>query len=213
VAAMEQIQEGYYYHIYNRGADKSNLFRLKQDFKVFLQKYFHYTFISVDTFAWCLMNNHFHFLVKIRLTQEQNAVFTKNRLQYPAVSFHGDQYENFKPHNASRQLGHLMNSYTKFFNSKYSRSGTLIEGAFKRKRIINKSNFAHLVCYIHRNPIHHGITNSYVTYPYTSYKWILRNFDRFINIDELMHEFGSLENFKAAHEEFILLLDDDYYLE
>jgi putative transposase len=210
---MESLKEGYYYHIYNRGAGKLNLFRSKQDFKVFLHKYFHYTFISFDTYAWCLMNNHFHYLVKVRLPQKQNDLFSKNKSQSLAFSFHGDQFEKFKPQSASRQIGHWMNSYTKYFNSKYSRSGTLIEGAFKRKRIINKSNFLHLVCYIHLNPVHHRITNSYTTYPYSSYKSILRNIDQHINIDELMHEFGSTENFKRTHKEFKLLLDDKYYLE
>jgi hypothetical protein len=88
-----------------------------------------------------------------------------------------------------------MNTYTKSLNSKNDRTGTLVEGAFKRKRLIDKDHFNHLACYIHRNPIHHGITKDYSKYPFSSYNKILSKENIFLEREKLLIQFGGKQNF------------------
>ncbi|TVQ05257.1 MAG: hypothetical protein EA359_03715, partial [Balneolaceae bacterium] len=67
---MEPIKEGYYYHIYNRGAGRAPIFFSKEDFDFFLEKYFYYLHIAVETYAWCFLTNHIHLLIRIRPAEE-----------------------------------------------------------------------------------------------------------------------------------------------
>ena len=56
-----------YYHIYNRGVDGVNLFYNAKNYRYFLEKWLHYTYPFLKTYAYCLMPNHFHFIVSPNL--------------------------------------------------------------------------------------------------------------------------------------------------
>ncbi len=74
---MQQIEpliSGNYYHIYNRGIDSCNLFKEPDNYEYFLSLYDKYISSLADTFAWVLMPNHFHFL--IRLKEDAEVAFT-----------------------------------------------------------------------------------------------------------------------------------------
>jgi len=60
------VQQGKYYHIFNRSIDNNNLFIEPENYKKFLSLYDKYIYPVADTFAWVLMPNHFHLLVRIR---------------------------------------------------------------------------------------------------------------------------------------------------
>lgn len=92
---MEQLEEGHYYHIYNRGAGRAAIFWSKNDYNFFLKKYFYYLYIPVETYCWCLLKNHFHMLIRIRTFEEQELIFLKLRNEYPVGSFYGDQYHSW----------------------------------------------------------------------------------------------------------------------
>ena len=210
---MEPLEEGNYYHIYNRGAGRSPIFWSDDDYAQFIKKYFYYLFLSVETYAWCLLRNHFHFLIRIRTIEEQKKLFLNVKQTYPVGTFFGDQYKSTKPYIASKQFNHLFNSYTKSINVKKERSGTLSEGAFKRKKIIDEDHFLHIACYIHRNPIHHQIVDNYDDYDYSSYREIAQGLTTFTESDQLLTRFGGMENFIIAHREFKLMLGEEFYLE
>ena len=57
---MENLKEGFYYHIYNRGAGRSKIFWDHEDYERFLEKYWYYMHVAVETIAYCLLRNHFH---------------------------------------------------------------------------------------------------------------------------------------------------------
>ncbi|MBU8892556.1 MAG: hypothetical protein KOO66_07235 [Bacteroidales bacterium] len=63
---MQTIEFGRYYHIYNRGINSGNLFEENTNYEHFLKLYEKYINPIADTYAWCLMKNHFHFLVRIK---------------------------------------------------------------------------------------------------------------------------------------------------
>ena len=60
------IEYGNYYHIFNRGNNYEKLFSEDDDFKYFMKLYGIFVHEVVETYAWCLMGNHFHFLVQIK---------------------------------------------------------------------------------------------------------------------------------------------------
>jgi putative transposase len=210
---MEKLEQGHYYHLYNRGAGRSNLFQEGKDYHRFIDKYWYYMFFSVETYAWCLIQNHFHVLIKVRSLHQQEVLFQKSKETYPKGSFFGDNFDHAKPFDPGVQLRHLMNSYTKYFNNKYDRSGTLVEGTYKRKRITDENHFNHLLCYIHRNPVHHGICRNYEDYSYTSYHDYFGNKKSLTETQKGLTNFGGLINLQKAHSEFRLMLDEEYYLE
>ncbi|NBC65112.1 MAG: hypothetical protein GVY07_05530 [Bacteroidetes bacterium] len=210
---METINEGYFYHIYNRGAGKADLFYSKRDYLEFIEKYFFYLFVSVETYAYCLLKNHFHFLIRVRTFEQQKELFQFIKANYPKGNFYGDQFDTPKPFHASKQFSHLMNSYTKSLNSRIDRSGTLVEGVFKRIKVSDENHLNHLVCYIHRNPIHHKLSNNYSAYPYSSFNQIISEGKTYLEKEKLLNQFGSEKNFIEAHQEFRMKLGDEYYLE
>lgn len=143
MASIEKIDFGHYYHIYNRGINSSKIFYEEENCAYFMRLYEKYISPVADTFAWCLLSNHFHFFVRIKALSEidNRELNTSNEI------------------NASRQFSHLFNAYTQAMNKKYSRTGSLLEKPFKRKQIQDEKYFNRLIYYIHNNPIHHAIVN------------------------------------------------------
>jgi len=89
----------------------------------------------------------------------------------------------------------------------------LVEGVFKRKKVSDENHLNHLVCYIHRNPIHHKISPNYSDYPYSSYNQIVSEEETFLEKGKLLNQFSGKKNFIEAHQEFKMRLGEEYYLE
>ena len=66
-----------YYHVYNRGNNKEDLFRSSDNYHYFLQKWKTYISPHTSTLAYCLMPNHFHFLVQIPAINDGGTNLTK----------------------------------------------------------------------------------------------------------------------------------------
>lgn len=73
---MQQIaplENGKYYNIYNRGINSDILFKENDNYAYFLKLYETHIDPIGETFAWCLMKNHFHFLIRIKEIEEIKA--------------------------------------------------------------------------------------------------------------------------------------------
>lgn len=79
-----------YYHIYNRGNNRENIFQEDRNYWHFLKLYLHHIEPIAQTFAYCLLRNHFHLLVKIKTEDEirllSNAI-KKEIITYPSQKF------------------------------------------------------------------------------------------------------------------------------
>ncbi|MEK7531414.1 MAG: transposase [Patescibacteria group bacterium] len=139
---------GEYYHLYNRGTEKREIFLEKRDYQRFLtllyvcnsSKILHlsdYPGSSMENIctinmgkkivaigAYCCMPNHFHILVK-EISKKGISTFMQK----------------------------LSTGYTMFFNKKYSRTGALFEGRFRAKHIGKDEHLEYLLSYIHLNPV------------------------------------------------------------
>ncbi len=102
---------------------------------------------------------------------------------------------------SKNQFGHLFNSYTKAFNKKYNRTGSLFESPFRRKEITNENYFKYLIYYIHHNPVHHNFVDDMIEYPWSSYLTILSPKKTRLKRQEVIEWFDDLDNFKYFHKQ------------
>lgn len=65
-----QLESGKYYHIYNRGNNKERIFFNEHNYEYFMRKFDFYLTEYVDLFAFCLLPNHFHFIVRVKEAKE-----------------------------------------------------------------------------------------------------------------------------------------------
>jgi hypothetical protein len=72
------LEYGKYYHIYNRGINGEDLFRSNENHEYFLRLYEKYMEVVIDTYAWCLMGNHFHLLIRVKEEDEIGFIPSKN---------------------------------------------------------------------------------------------------------------------------------------
>jgi REP element-mobilizing transposase RayT len=184
----EAFTYGNYYHVFNRGNNGSPIFFEIPNYLYFLSLYKKYVKPIADTYAWCLMKNHFHFLVRIK---EKEEIINEN-LSYSTV-------KKPKKINPSGQFSHFFNSYSQAINKRYSRTGSLFEKSFERKIILGEDYLRKLIYYIHNNPVHHGLKNT-KNYPWSSYQTILSTKPTDLKRDEVLKWFDSVENFVDYHE-------------
>jgi putative transposase len=186
---IQALIPGRFFHIYNRGINGTDLFIIKDNYIYFLKLYEKYIEPVADTYAWCLMKNHFHFLVYIKNESE----IKKDELTYKTV-------KEPKKINASTQFGHLFNAYCLAFNKSFKRTGSLFESPFERKLVNDENYFQKLIYYIHYNPVHHRFTESITDYPWSSYCTVLSQKMTRLKKDEVIERFKDLENFKDFHD-------------
>ncbi len=184
----EPLAFGCYYHIYNRGNNSAPIFFETENYYHFLRLYAKYIHPIADTYAWCLLKNHFHFLIKVKEANEIDVTkFTYSKHDKPKLI------------DASRQFSHLFNAYTQSINKRYQRTGSLFESRFERKLVDSERYFNNLVYYIHHNPVHHGLTKSPLLYPWSSYGTIVSNQPTLLKRQAVVQAFGSIAAFEAYH--------------
>jgi len=95
----------------------------------------------VDIVAYCLMPTHLHFILK-----------------------------QLREKGISQFMGLILNSFTRYFNSRYKRKGPLWEGRFKSVLVKDDAQFIHLTRYLHLNPTSSGLVDNPQDWKYSSYK-------------------------------------------
>jgi len=174
---------GQYYHIYNRGNNREDLFPEERNCRYFLELYARHIEPVAETYAYCLMRNHFHLLVRIR-DEEDLTGFGK-----PVRS----------TRSPSQAFSNLFNAYTKAFNKTYGRTGTLFERPFHRRAVTREGYALQLVVYIHRNPQKHGFVDDFRDWPHTSYAALLSQHPTRVQREAVLEWFQGAANFVDAH--------------
>ncbi len=174
---IQPLEHGKFYHIYNRGINRGDIFFEKDNYEYFMKLYENHIDPVADTYAWCLMKNHFHFLVRVK---------DKNEL-----------YIRKAPH---QSFSNLFNAYTKAVNKKYSRHSSLFQRTFQRKLIDNETYLKNLIVYIHNNPVNHEICESAINYPWNSYLTYVSDRVTKLKKQEVIEMFGDIQNFKSLHK-------------
>jgi REP element-mobilizing transposase RayT len=133
------------YHIYNRGCHRVSIFREPDNYLFVLRNLKKYLReLDLTLLVYCLMPNHYHFL--IRQDGSQRAGLLPQR---------------------------VFNSYSKAYNSRYQHSGTLFEGSYHVKPVVQTTHLLHLCRYIHANPVKDGLVAEPGDWPYSNYlEWV-----------------------------------------
>jgi len=185
------FMQGQYYHIYNRGAGKGEIFFNEGNYEYLLRlvkRY--YQKHGATVIAYCLMPNHYHFLLR---------------------------QETDEP--LSKFIGVLFNTYAQAVNIQQGRAGTLFGGRFRHK-CVDKWEYLVILCrYIHRNPVKARLASKPEDWLYSNYReWIgMRNGelkdavfiqDHFPNPEEYAAFVNDIEDEKKSYEKISKYLFD-----
>lgn len=187
-----------YYHVYNRGANKQDIFLEPEDRFYFLSLLKRHLSTDPDTdshkrlftkfdneielIAFCLMPNHFHLLCYLK-----------------------------EPEGLIHLMRSIMTSYTMYFNKKYHRSGGLYEGVFLASRITNDGYLWHVSRYIHLNPLDIGL--KFESYAYSSIDYFTSNkhaswihTEKLVQTDEERKQYLEfVSDYETMHQDMKLL--------
>lgn len=173
-----------YYHIYNRAVGKEKLFYKDINYSYFLNKFKYYLRQYVDVFSYCLLPNHFHFLIKVK---ENN------------------------PQIVSKHFRRLFISYSMSINKQENRTGNLFIKNFKRRLIDDENYLISVIRYSHLNPVHHKLKSDYGNYSYSSYRTIISNSTTTLKRENVLGWFSGKERFIEFHEEGKERIVENFY--
>lgn len=194
------FESGCYYHTYSRGINKQIIFHDDHDYRHSLGLIRYYSFSQkkirysrfraltdllktkilnsltssdklVEIISFCLMPNHFHFLLK------QN-----------------------KENGISKFMADFQNSYIKFFNTKYHKFGSILQTPFKAELVESDTYLLHLSRYIHLNPYTAELVNSQndlENYQWSSLpEYLHQSKTPLINSQVILENFKNLDDFR-----------------
>jgi putative transposase len=219
---LATFYEGGIFHIYNRTNNKEPLFKSDENRLYFLKQYAKYLQPFVDTFCWCLLPNHFHFLVKVKTAATIKAnlikglgrddIFLKDVISN-VTSNVAEATLHLKPIEAKFlkdeiAIDELLEfewrrffiSYSMAFNKQHKRTGNLFQRPFKRVEIDKERYFTQAIIYIHANAVKHKIVKDFTTYPWSSYPSIISDKPTLLNKQELIEWFGGIQQFIQTHK-------------
>lgn len=179
-----------FYHIYNRGTEKRHIFENRRDQNRFIQTMYYYQLEGpkprfsnsfknplfkpdfnkkvINIICYCLMPNHFHFLLK-----------------------------QLKEGGITEFISKLSNSYTKYFNTKHKRVGPLFQGEFKAVLVDSEEQLLHLSRYIHLNPLVSYVVKDLNLYEWSSYEEYIGTKSNGLCVKEdVLSHFKSPESYK-----------------
>ena len=180
------LQHNLCYHIYNRGVNRENIFVEEKNYEYFTQLYLKYTSPVADTFAFCMLRNHFHLLVRIRSREEIELEQTLK------------DSESFR---VSQQFSNFFNAYAKSINKAYGRTGSLFQHPFGRRIVHTHAYFLRAVRYIHQNPQKHGFVRDFRDWPHSSYPIFLDSTPAFVMREQVLAWFGGVDGYVRIHRE------------
>ena len=152
-----QFQPGDIFHVYNRGNNKQLIFFSENNYEFFLKKVQHFICPISDILAYCLMPNHFHFLIQANVTSCK-----EKRVGSLTVS------------ELTNGLRLLQSTYASAINKNKGYTGSLFQQKAKFKLLSTSSNQKHdhlhtCLHYIHQNPLKAGLVSKMEWWKYSSF--------------------------------------------
>jgi REP element-mobilizing transposase RayT len=177
------FEAGRFFHVFNHSRGEEKLFINSKDYSRLLGMFGKYVHPFVETFAYCLMPNHFHFLIRVKEEDEvPHWTFSKG---YEALISH--------------KWGTLQNAYTKKRNYYTRRWGGLFCQSIDRRLITTERYLKQCLIYIHLNPVKHGICSKPEEWKYSSFNTIISDKKTLLQRDTVIEWFDDAENFSSYH--------------
>jgi len=208
-ANQNSLQPDKFFHIYNHGVGSDAIFFNDDNYVYFLKKFTEFVSPIANTYAYCLMPNHFHFLVQIK-SEEEVFQFLKHNDKFPdenitltgfkTLSGGITEIDFFSLH-ISKQFSNFFNGYSQALNKQQGRRGSLFLRSFKRKEITSSEYLKSLIIYIHSNPVHHGFVSNISSWKYSSYHSLISDKTTQLKRKEVIELFEDIDNFKFGHQQ------------
>ena len=159
------------YHIYNRGNNRQRIFFNHGNYHYFLNKCHHFLKPVCQIFSWCLMPNHFHFLIAV--DEKSLTPIRSGGITMPAIT------------NAFRLL---QSSYAKGINVQQKRTGNLFQQKTKAKLVSGLVNYTRTAFfYIHQNPVKAYLVKSKHEWEHSSWhEYFGKNITGLCNTDQFL---------------------------
>ena len=188
---LEQFEPDKFYHIFNHAVGFEDLYKNDENKRYFLQRYADYMEPVCSTFAYCLMNNHFHFMVQIRSEAELLAFFAKYKQREEVPTFHKI---------VMQQFSNFCNAYAKAFNKEQNRTGALFIDYVKRTELETRAYQKEVIRYIHYNPVKHGFTDRVQDWQFSSFHSLISEQPTKLARATVLEYFGGKEAFLELHK-------------
>ncbi|MCX6038134.1 MAG: transposase [Chloroflexi bacterium] len=168
--------EGQFYHIYNRGSGRQPIFFEEENYRYLLRLFKKYTRTTgITVIAYCLMPNHYHFLVRQDGESPAGLLFQR-----------------------------VFNAYSKAVNKKYGRAGTLFQGRYRCILLDKTSHLFHLCRYIHANPVVAGLVATPEQWDFSNYReWISSRDGTLCDADFVRTNFGTASEYAEFVQDYI----------
>ncbi len=192
---------GHFYHVYNRGVAKQEIFQDERDYRRLLTTFQFYLESTpenklsalnqtkefrgtlakdpakplVEIHAYCLMPNHFHLLLR---QQEQGGVSTF--------------------------MSRSLNSYTRYCNTRRTRVGSMFQGTFRAVHVSSDEQLLHVSRYIHLNPVVARLSRRADEYPWSSHNDVVRGIEsRLCRPSLLIQLAGGSQTYQEFCEDYL----------
>ena len=176
------ITYGTFYHIYNRGNNGENIFIQERNYYYFTELWWKHISPIAETWAYGLLQNHFH-----------ATVYIKNREDLTGL--------NPKIKDPSQYFSNFFNAYSRGVNIAAHRTGALFERPFNRIPVGTESYLMRLIVYIHQNPQKHQFVTDFRDWNYSSYHDLVSNVPTRLQREKVLQLFGSRADFTRIHQE------------
>jgi len=211
---LADFEEHKIYHIFNRTNNKEKLFLSDENHRFFLKKYSHYLSPLSETIAWCLLTNHFHFLIKIK-SEELIKAYLNSKDHEPLSTTEKAFLQGaiILSELVESSFKRFFQSYALAFNKVHKRKGNLFYKPFKRLEIADESHFTQVIIYIHTNPTKHRITQDFSRWQWSSYQEILTDSEKLPLKSDTINWFGGKEQFIKLHVQAQSRYEQDFSIE
>ncbi len=210
----QKFEENEKYHVYNRSINKTVLFKNDSNFSFFLTKWKQLITPFFHHGAYCLMPDHFHFLIWLKPIDNKVLKQIQKQETLASQKYLNDQidFNTF----LEDQFKRLFSSYALTYNKLENRKGSLFQKRFKRIAIQDDNRLFYILAYIHHNPIHHGYASNFTDWKYSSFRSFLKEkSSSLISRNEVFSWFeenyeDSKEGFFTYHQQFQLEKSEDF---
>ncbi|MBU1202859.1 transposase [Patescibacteria group bacterium] len=180
-----------YYHIYNRAVEKRTIFYTEKDYEYFIEKVaFYRDKTGIKILAYCVLPNHFHFLLKEPKSTSE--------VKITAIA---------------RFISLLSNSYTKYFNLNKEHSGRVFQGPYKSKLVDDDDYLNVLLSYINLNPLKHKMVTRIQDWYYTSHHNYIGQAKNNLIYHDYLVDFKEYKKITNSYKKAFSKIDDEFNLE
>lgn len=174
------ILPGKYYHLFNRGANKKSIFYKHSNYQFLLKLFGDHLLDRIDVLAYCLLPNHFHFIIRTKETS-------------------GEDESDYRKLMTSKFKSWLV-TYAMAINKQEGFVGNLFDPKFKRLEIHDDVYLMYLIFYTHYNPEKHGVVDDFRNYTFSSYHSFFSTAPTKICRSSVLDIFGDTDAFINYHQ-------------